>query len=77
MNQHINELNALEGEDFWRYVLKFKKELRVILDNDETYVEPFDKAEDDDEVATACCYLGNSDGVCHLLAALEVPHEHC
>lgn len=76
MNKHIQKLRRLKAIQFWPYFLEHKDELKLILDNDDTIVVASD-SENNDEFAEAPCYLGNSEGICDLLFALNIDFDHC
>jgi len=75
--KHIDKLQTLENEDFWKYVVQHKSELLVVLDHDDTWVMPDDCGDFDySDIASAGYYLGNGDGIMHLLSALGISWEH-
>lgn len=73
--EFLEELNKLDGWEFWQLVLENKKNLVVYLDNDQTFVMN-KKNLDDDFYAEPSDYLGNSSGLTDLLDALDVNWEH-
>lgn len=80
INKHIKKLQSLEGKNFWKYFLKHKEELKLILDNDDTIVVTKKRTEregDDEDYACVQNYIGDSDGIIELLGALSINCERC
>jgi hypothetical protein len=80
LSKHIEKLlKTKSDEDFWTYVLKHKKHLLVHLDNDSTYVSDESLAltfyNANEDTAQPVDPLGDSDGVCSLLASLDIKYE--
>lgn len=74
---HIDTLKKIKDSRFWEYVIRYKSELTVVLDNDQTYVRYYIETEydEDEETVTAPHYLGNSKGIKQLLESLGVHYE--
>lgn len=76
MNIHIQKLRRIKSEKFWKYFLEHKKELKLILDNDDTVIVSLEE-DFPGEFASPPSYLGDSDGLCDLLSALDINFEYC
>lgn len=70
------QLNNMDSDiQRWQYVFENSDKFIVKLDNDETYLHCVGDDRDEPAMIEIDWYIGNSDGIQHLLDALGVESE--
>lgn len=65
-----NNFNALTAKEQWFFAIHNKEQIKIELDNDDTYFTFINDKSEEPVVFTFDCYLGSSEGAFHLLEAL-------